>query len=418
MNDLASAPTMADSTALDPGASGPSAAGGGAPSKLPEAAPSLQDSIAAAIKEVTPKEDTDAAKPDATTDATKGETEKGAQKAKEADKAPDAKEAAKGPERAPDGKFAGKEKAPEGDAAKDAVNVITADPKGEMEANGFAKSNGSGQPHINPPAKFLPDAKETWRNTPRAVQRDIDNAVREHEAEVTRYRESAERYEPIRRFDEAARQAGRAGVHESLAEVAQLENLMGQNPLAALNQILQRAGPRKPDGSPVSLFEVAQTIVQMGQQGYNQAVSRQPQQPAANNNDPRIQQLEQQIATMAQQQVALSVIEPFKASHPRYEELQGDIALFLKSDKIARSLSPSDRLAAAYDMAERINPPSNVSTAAETDPDPARRAGDDFSGSTSIKSTPGAVTPNDEPDRGGSIEEVLRAAVKRQSLGR
>jgi hypothetical protein len=403
MTDLASAPTMpaTDSTTLDPGASAPSAAGGGTPTKVPD----LRDAIADAVKEATPKEETDPKADPKEAEAAKTDdkpakaAEKGAGKAPEnadkAEKGAEAKDDPKAPERGPDGKFAGKENAQ--DAQKP-------DAKAEDKPNGQ---------HIDPPSKFLPDAKETWRNTPRAVQRDVANMAREHEAEVTRYREAAERYEKIRQFDEIVRQHGREGVHETLAEVAQLEELMSKNPLAALNQILLRAGPRKPDGTPVSLFEVAQTIVQMGQQGYNQAVSSPRQQPQNDNSE--IEALKAKIEQMEAQQIAASVLEPFKASHPRYEELKADIAFFLKSGKIPDSLSPQERLEAAYDMAARINPASHVEPVEpNADPDPSSRTVEDFSGGKSIKSAPGAVSQIEEPQRGGSIRDELERAMRLQ----
>jgi hypothetical protein len=411
MTDFADSSTMSsDSTTLDTGAAGTSAAGGGAPTKLPEAEPSLHESIAAAVKEATAPGDKAEAKPEPKQEA--------AEKPDKAAQPAEAKDDKKPAERGPDGKFAGKEKpSEEGEAAKgeakdgDGGTTVKGDEQPpKADAKPEAKANG----HIEPPAKFLPDAKETWRNTPRPVQRDVENMAREHEAEVTRYREAAERYEPLRQFDDIVRQNGRAGLHETLAEVSQLEDLMASNPLAGLNQILLRAGPRKADGQPVSLFEVAQHIVSMGQQGYQQAVSRQPQQQQPQNDNPEVAQLKQQMAQMQQQHLAATVIEPFKRDHPRYDELQDAIASFLKSDMIPRTLSPSDRLAAAYDMAERINPPSNAAPQDKTDPEPGSRAGETFSDSTSIKSTPGAITPDVEPERGGSIEEELRRALKRQ----
>src|SRR3546814_5939592 len=73
--------------------------------------------------------------------------------------------------------------------------------------------------------------------------------------------------------------AARNGVdlRQTLAEVKHLEDLMEANPLAALNAILLRSGPRKADGQPVSLFEMAAHIVQMGQDGYHKAVTAMPQ---------------------------------------------------------------------------------------------------------------------------------------------
>lgn len=395
MTDLAEAPE-ALSTQLEPDM-GQGASGGGAP-KLEHEKPSLRDTIADAVKQDAKEPDDKSADPP----ADKKAAEKGEEKPSEEAKPTEAKDGEKGAERGADGKFKGKE--------AEAGEPKAAEPESKTEQQ--PKSNG----HIEPPTKFLPDAKETWRNTPRPVQRDVENLVREHEAEITRHREASERYEPLRQFDDLVRQNGRAGLHETLAEVAQLEDLMGKDPLSALNQVLLRAGPRKADGQPYSLYEVAQSVVQMGPQGYQQAMSRSAQQQAPQNDNPRVAQLEQQLAKLQEQTVAATVIEPFKRDHPRYDELQRDIALFLQSGKIPTSLSPSDRLAAAYDMAERINPPSNVSAAAETDPDPGRRADDTFSGSKSIKSAPGAITPDLEPERGGSTRDILRAELRRAKV--
>ena len=400
MTDLANAEPASTVIEAD---TAPDASGGGAPRTLtepdakPSKEPSLRDTIAAAVK------DSDAKEPaDKDADADKGEKAKESEKP-EGEKTP--KDAPKEvetnkKERGPDGKFAAKD-------AKDAA---------EPEA-GNAKPDAKPEPadkgrHIEPPAKFLPDAKETWRNTPRAVQRDVENMAREHEAEVTRYREAAERYEPIRQFDEAARQSGRAGAHESLREVAELEDMMAKNPLAAINQILLRAGPRKPDGSPVSLREFAGVVARMDEAAYGRAVQPAQQQTPQNDN-PRIQELESRLAQMQQQQVAMTVIEPFKRDHPRYDELQGHIAAFLKSDMIPASLSPHDRLAAAYDMAVRVNPASHAEPQAQADPDPGDRAVEDLSGSKSIKSAPGTVSPDMEPERDGSIRDTLRTEFRR-----
>lgn len=402
MTDLATAEPANLSTTLDTEThTGPS--GAGAPNKLPEEG-SLRDAIAAAVKEDATKEDAkaDAKSKDGDEGADKAKDEKapekGAEKPEGDDKPADTGEDKKGAERAADGKLAAKDK-PEGDVAQ------KEEPKAEAKPE-----NG----HIAPPAKLLPDAKEKWTNVPRPVQRDVANLVREHEAEVTRYREAAERYEPLRRYDEAVRQSGRAGIHETLQEVAELETMMERNPLAALNQILLRAGPRKPDGQPVSLFELASAIVKSGQDNYQKMVATPvPQSQERPQSNPEVEQLKQQIADMQAQQLAATVIEPFKRDHPRYVELEQDIAFFLKSGKIPTSLSPLERLEAAYDMAARINPASHDAAEPQADPEPARRADNDFSGSKSIKSAPGAVSPDMEPDRGGSTRDVLMQELRR-----
>lgn len=314
---------------------------------------------------------------------------------------------AKGADGDKDGEAKGKALEADKDEAKPKEEA-KADLKEKTEPKADTEEKPAG--HYQAPKKFLPDAQEKWLNVPRPVQRDIDNMAREHEAEVTQLREATQRYESIRQFDELAQSNGR-DLTESLTKLNEIENVMQQNPYAGLNMILQEIGPRKPDGSPVSLYEVAQFVAQQGPDKWQQMVSVQPQQQQPQEN-PEVAQLKQQIAQMKIEQTAQSVIEPFKAQHPRYEELKGSIAQILKSDMVPTSLSAPDRLAVAYDMAERLNPPSNVQQpATQASPDADSRV-DTSNGSKSIKSAPGSVSADIEPKRGGSIESILKRNMR------
>lgn len=265
---------------------------------------------------------------------------------------------------------------------------------------------------VPPPSRFLPDAKEAWANAPYLVRRDVSNMEAEYEAELKKHAEATERYEAIRDFDELARQNGR-DLRDSLMRVHQIENELQSNPIAGLNRVLMEAGPRKADGQPVSLYELAQFIVSKGPQGYQQMVAQQPQQQQAQQPNHEVAQLKQQLAQMQHQQIEASVIAPFRESHPRYDELQDDIAFFLKSGKIPKGLDPADRLEAAYFMAERINPLSkNNSQPVDSGPLDDGTAGS-FADSKSIKSAPGAVSSKMELERGGSIRDILEQERKR-----
>jgi hypothetical protein len=285
-----------------------------------------------------------------------------------------------------------------------------ADKKPEVKGeNDNAKPEKKGDTRfIEPPKTFMPDAKEVWQNVPHKVRRDIDNMVRQHEDQMQQVRDVLERYEPIREYDELVRQNGRAGVHETLAEVKQLEDLMERNPLAGLNQILMRAGPRKPDGSPVSLYELAQKVVEAGQDNYNRAVSQQPQQQQ--QSDPQVETLQREIAQLKAQQFEATVIAPFKATHPRYDELKSDIAFFLQSDKVPKSLSPADRLEVAYDMAVRVNPASTV----EAPPSNADPASDNTRVATSSGGSPS--TRGAPPTRGSASGSKARRLSKEEAI--
>lgn len=400
MTDLAIAEPEALSTTLDTTTeTGP--LGAGVPRTLeteapdPNAAkePSLRDVVSDAVK--------DDAKPKAD-DVSDKEAEK------ETDKKVEVKDEAVADK---------KDKESDGQKKEETADKVEATKDADKPDDGDEPLAKSDKPtgKIEAPKNFLPDAKEKWVNTPRTVQRDVENMVRTHQEEVERYKAHTERYETIRDFDELAQQNGR-DLRDSLMKVHQIENLMQSNPVAGLNSILLEAGPRKADGQPVSLFELAQHIVNQGQQGYQQMVSQRPQQQQQQAQaNPEVEQLKQQVAQMQQQQLAASVIDPFKAANPRYDELKDDIALFLKSGKVPASLSPNERLEAAYDMAVRINPSSHQ--AAETDTDLANSGGTgkSFSSSKSIKSALGAITPVVEPERGGSIRDLLAEEAKRAS---
>jgi hypothetical protein len=270
---------------------------------------------------------------------------------------------------------------------------------------------------VEAPQSFLPQAREVWRNTPHAVQTEVARLVQEHTTANEQTRETVQRYESVRQFDELARSNGRE-LRDSLEKMTRIETSLQRNPVAALNEILMEVGPRKADGQPFSLYEIAQFVAQQDQQGYQQMVaqSREPDQP---KEDPRVAQLEQRLAQMQEQQAHASIVEPFAREHPRFNELERDIAFFLQSGRIPESLSPHERLAAAYDMAERINPPSYVDDLPATDRVPAeqRRADDDFSGSKSIKSSPGSVTESYEPKAksGESARDSLFAEMRRMN---
>lgn len=386
MTDFSSIDTP--STVIDTDA-GPSAAGGGAPSLSEPAEPkgdaplSLRAELEAAFKEDQ--------KPEPKADPVPKDEKPAEPKPDEAK--PDAKpakvdEPAKEPQPAPEG-----DKQPE--------------PKQDDKPESNFKE---------PPKRFLADSREAWRNVPRAVRRDIEAWHAEHEQDQQRYREVSDRYDRVREFDDLARSNGR-DLRESLTQVAQFEDMMRQNPVAALNMALMQVGPRKADGQPVSLYELAQHVIQQGPEGYQQMMARAQQAQQQPQEDPRVGQLQQELQQIKVQQLATQVIEPFKAAHPRYDELQDDIALFLQSGKIPATLSLQERLAAAYDMAERVNPPSRDYQPApiqQDGPGQERRADLDFSGSKSIKSSPGSVSEDfeDNAPEGESIRDSLRKAHK------
>lgn len=387
--------------------------GGGIPRTLPQDEPmSLRDTITAVVKEEATQRTTDA-KDTVAEDKADGKDAvvvDGGEK-DGADKSDNEKP------KAEDGDQNSKEGA-EKPAKEDAK---AADPKEEAKDREILKAKPAektekprdGQKIYNAPEKFGPDAKELWRNVPHPVRRDIDIMQRQHQEEIARHREASERYEPIRHYDELARQNGRDLAY-SLERVKLIEETMQANPLAALELVLQEAGPRKANGQPLSLYEVAEFVVNQGRDQYQGMVAQgMPKQP--HPAELQAQQQQEQLMQLQARLVEMEVIAPFRESHPRYDELEGTIATILNSGMIPSNLSQAERLELAYAYAERLNPSSKDEPVSNTGSAPVPdRAVEDFGGNKSIKSSAGAVSDDMAVhDTGKSIRDTLREEMRK-----
>lgn len=364
------------------------ATGGG---KAAIAEPSARDDVAAAFKEAEEQ-----------AEAPKKEEPK-------TDPKPEAKVDPKPEEKA--------EEKPSADKADDKQATDTEKATEATDADKEARKDREPKPgegeYMAPPKSFVvPEAREKWGNVPRSVRAEVHRVIEEASVANEQYK----RYDDIRPFDELAKSNGR-DLRESLVRLNHIENLIQANPIAGLNAILSEIGPRKQDGQPFSMMEVAQFIAQQGHQGYQQIVQSGQQAAQQQQGNQQIEALQNQIATMKAEAATKDIIEPFRAANPRYDELEDDIAFFLQSGRIPASLSPSERLATAYDMAARIKPASHVDQPQANDGlAPDSRAASDLSGQhKSIKSSPGSVS-DDTSDTATSDESVLDSirAVQRR----
>lgn len=270
---------------------------------------------------------------------------------------PDAKVEAETPEakaareRAPDGKFAPKE-------PKEPSAPVVAEPADGSGQEGETKPRPSeGRDYTKPPAHFLPRAKEAWPSVNPDVQGEVHRMAQNYEKGIAEYKESHENWTKLREFDQMAKQAGTT-VPDALKNYVAIDQLLRTNPVEGIGRVLNAAG--------ITPEQYANHIL-----GQKQQAAQNPQQAQTNQLGQTIQQLTAQIQQMQQREqqreqeaaeakriaeIEQKFITPFKAEHPRYDELQDDIAFFLNSGKIPSNLSEQERLEAAYDMAERINP--------------------------------------------------------------
>lgn len=391
MEDLSGAPIEPASTTLEADIS-PAASGAGIPRTLDDE-PSLRDTIAGVVKE-----QTEAA------EKAEAPAEKGAPEPEEKpdDKAEEKAEP-KPKDRDDKGKFAKAEQPKEEPGDKPADDQ----PKDEQPKAEKPR-------HPEAPQRFMPRAKELWPNVPNEVKAEVARMTKEHEGEVAQAREFIA---PLVRYHQMAQQAG-TSLPEALDRYVNMEQALRNEPAQGFRALLgnMQMEPAQAIGHILKAFNVTpQQLAEHIGQDPNFYAPRQVQQ--APREDPRVPQLQQELATERANSVRAAIVEPFAQAHPRYNELEPHIAQLLKSGMVPDSLDPIDRLAAAYDMAVRLNPsaPSEVVSPVADDA-PTSRTASDLGGRKSIKSAPGAVSPEMEPERGGSIREILEDEVRRSRM--
>ncbi|CDP50701.1 Membrane protein involved in colicin uptake [Devosia sp. DBB001] len=320
--------------------------------------------------------------------------------------------------RSEDGKFAKAE-----DDKPEAKAVEGAAEKPATERAGQEDRQSEGRKHSEPPARFLPEARGKWANVPNEVKAEVHRVSQEYEAELARSKPAVERYEQLRQFDETAKSNGR-DLRESLTKVVQVEQALARNPIVGLEMILREIGPRRPDGTPLSLYEVAQHIAKQTPEQFVTAMrqgmqAQQPQQ--APQADQKVTALEKQVSdlqTMIMQQQAQPLIERFAAAHPDFHALEQQIADVLKSGVIEKlhggGLSPEQRLEQAYRMAGGNSPSQSEPqpAPAHSEAENARPVNPD-AGTKSVRGAPSDGADTAVDDTPTELRELLRKELRK-----
>ena len=218
------------------------------------------------------------------------------------------------------------------------------------------------------PSRFDDAAKKEWDAVPEGVRGAIHRTVREMETGIEKSRPAAERYETtFRQFDDLARQHG-VDAGQALANYVQLDQLLRRDMVSGLSEIVAAQGLKHPNGQPITLRDVAASI--MGQ-APNQTASR--QDATIQQLQGHIRQLEQRLGGVSQhmqtqqQEAHRNAISDewaaFAAENPRAAELEADMVEFLRKYPAGDQVSIRERLADAYAFASAKNP---APTAAHT----------------------------------------------------
>ena len=250
-----------------------------------------------------------------------------------------------GNDRAPDGKFAGKD----GKAAEQAP----ADAKPDSAAQKTEAEPAT--PAIEPPNSWTAEAKAHWAKLPPETQSYIAQRESEAHKAITSYGERVKTYEPFEQIitqhkDDFARRG--MGPAQAFAFLLNAQKQLDANPVQGLVDIGLTYG--------IDLRPLLS-----GQQG---------QLPAS---DPRVGQVEQRLnhlqqtlqqqqqqAEQAAQAEAEATLKEFSKDKPYYQDVRGMMATFLQSGH-------AQTLQEAYDMAVNASPSTRARIQAD------QRAADD-----------------------------------------
>jgi hypothetical protein len=218
-----------------------------------------------------------------------------------------------------------------------------------------------------PPARFMPAEKELWRHVPNQLKSAVARIEREYAAEAETHAAARQFHEELREYDDLAKRTGTT-VKEALKSYVELEQSFARDPEGTLPRLLQKVNMNPMQAVLAVLKSAGATPQQFAEhvrlnpgqyQGQAMQPMRQPAQPAPDPMASRaLEEVQELKHHIVRQEVLTNVVDPFRAEHPRFDELQEDIAFFLNSGKIPDSMDDYERLAAAYDMADRINPAS------------------------------------------------------------
>ena len=228
------------------------------------------------------------------------------------------------------------EKAAEAEKAKS-----EAEPPKEDKAAPETAEKPAETPKSEAPERFSKAAKAEWEATPQSVRDEIGRSVKELTDGIRQHKESAEKYEALKPFEQLAAQFN-ADLPTVLNDYAQMSHMLRTNPLQAFNYLAQRHG--------MTLQQVAEKV--LDEQGNEQIGSLQQQVTDLTNKLAAAQS--QLSGFQAQRQTDINTkVAEFKDTHDDYAELEPDIIFLLKNHQ-GLGNDPLERLENAYKRARNM----------------------------------------------------------------
>lgn len=209
-----------------------------------------------------------------------------------------------------------------------------------------------GAPFREAPTRFGEKARQEWHAAPESVRGAVHQMAREFDGAYQRYRGDFEEMETLRPYHQMAQQQG-ITLRRAFDNYYQMEQKLRTDLVGGLDVIVRNMGMKHPDGSPVTLRDVAHHISQLSPEQHQMTQHSNQQQAASmqiGELQKQIQQLSQGMGQMVYQQrytQALSKVDQFAEGRPRFEEL---------ADLIKVELDHGYTLEQAYRRAELLRP--------------------------------------------------------------
>lgn len=299
----------------------------------------------------------------------------------------------------------------------------------EQEAKNPKPSEG--RRNIEAPARFLPNAKDAWRNVPRVVQEEWARSETEREAEIAQYREHKAFRDELKEFEDLARSHNKS-FKDTLSNYVQMDRKFQENPADGFRMLCQGLGISPPQAighilrsANVSLQQLVEHA-QANPAAYNplsQPAQVQQQAQQQTQVTPEVRELQQQIQALRAEQVANAVIAPFAQDYPEYHQHEEQIAKVLQSGIIEQihgsGLSPRDKLEAALFMVaphvRRVTQTEAGDGLTVQEEEQSKAPAQDVQGGKSVKSSIGGVTETSIPDRKMSMRDMLEEEARKIS---
>lgn len=297
--------------------------------------------------------------------------------------------------RQPDGKFAkGKTEVKQQEPTEPVAAAAPQFDVNELAAFGLTKEALAAAAKSDP--AFLADAKRRLTELTQGIEK---------------HKPAAESWAKGQKYVEMAQQAGR-DVWDVMDQYVSMENLLRERPLEGFASLAQRMG--------MNPAELGQALM-----GMPQGQPVQQQQRYLTPEEAKQISREEAQAFYAEQ-TTLDQVQKFRADHPRFDELEDDLAAMLSHPRI-KALPVSERLKAAYEAAERLNPaapgtatPAATQTPAATPATPAVQPAqpDPITKAKANLSITGSPEGGSNPTRKipGSTGDALDAAFARVGL--